>query len=369
MKRLFFGLPLLLCIGTLTLFAFETELPDEGQIQSLIKAKVPEHIVFKSAEVKSHKISGRHLYFDCSLTATVGEHLYEDATLEAIPEIAQGKVPENVVPPQVLKKLHGAGEIVDLPVTVQFKKVKEVWESNTLDDHGKIDQMGRPMKDFKYGAVVAGTPTAKKALVDFQRALKEAEKSAKTTAAELREKQANEASAEMSARILESLLADKDKGSTQTSPSTTTVTTPGGTTAIPAAPPASQGDEGDRPNDRRIFRELDKVFYAFPKAKESKLKNVEKRLEQVLQKAVDKEMKDYVARSQEEIMALHDNYQQARNARKIFSQDVLNFLMQSMCDAYIQGYSAAMRGDFRASQSEIMRASKKRDELRSLLMK
>lgn len=154
----------------------ENKGPSEGQVTEFVKRKLPSHFSFQCLQVKSSDMTEKKAVFRCLITISPIQPLFLEATTEAIPELAEKKdLPEGVTAPTILKKAHGAREVLDVPVEATFHWMKERWEALTFEDNQRLASFGKPQSEFKLNAVVFGTTEARTAIVQFRRELAKAE--------------------------------------------------------------------------------------------------------------------------------------------------------------------------------------------------
>ncbi|MBI4025803.1 MAG: hypothetical protein HY360_12535 [Verrucomicrobia bacterium] len=335
-------------------------LPTDDAIETFIKDKMPAHLKFRCIEKKSHQASPAKSRLHVLLTVAAVESLFQDATQDAVSEAAGSTpVPANMTPPTVLKKLHGAGEIMDLPVDVEFKQEGDQWMAAAFDDKQQLASLGKPMGAFKMGAVVLGTSDARRAMQQF---LKDIQKQSAT----------KQPAAKTPAPQPKNQKTDASTPDMQKAESAPIETAP--TVAAPATPTAEPTAAEPPKSDREAYKELEKVFYAVEsdddkKADEKKLQRIESKAEELLAAANnDADIKKFRQRSLADILALAQNYRDASRQAK-FQDQTTTFKVQVMCDTYADAFKSLANGDINGARMPMKRAHEKRQEARASFVK
>lgn len=162
---------LLLFLGSILGLHAESNEPGEEQLAHYVKKNIPSFLSFRFIKTTPGKVTEKETVIEGMLTAVAGQHLYRDVTLEAIPELASATpLPAGLIAPTVLKKIHGSGEILEIPLQVIFKKNDEgYWAPVRLEDHGQFEQLGKPMEDQKMGALIQGNGQTNRAITQFRK--------------------------------------------------------------------------------------------------------------------------------------------------------------------------------------------------------
>lgn len=148
----------------------DPEPPSDDSVSRFVKGKIPEHLAFKYVEIKTRKVTEKEAVFTGKLTGTISAHLFKDVTTELLPELASpSEIPAGLTPPVIIKKVHGSGEIVEIPVEIRFQKQDGRWEGDSLDDKGQIENLGKPQASHKLGALAYGSSQADRAVTQFRK--------------------------------------------------------------------------------------------------------------------------------------------------------------------------------------------------------
>ncbi len=151
----------------------DKDLPQQSQIESFLKSKLPEHFKYRGIQDKSSQLSETGMVVYATLTGVPIKHLYIDATTNAIPELTTASVSSaGLERPVILKKNHSIGESLKIPFEAHFKKVNDHWEPALFEDYKQLEALGRPLDDYKFGALIFGSSEAKKAIEQFRKELK-----------------------------------------------------------------------------------------------------------------------------------------------------------------------------------------------------
>jgi hypothetical protein len=329
------------------LTATEIELPQDEQVEKFVKSKLPPYLKFSTLDLKSHQITGKALIYNGKITATVQEHLYKDVTSE-VPEIANAPK-TSIEPPMILKKLHGAGEIVEIPIEVQYKNSHDEWQASGMEDYQLIEQFGKPQNDFKFGAVVFGSSDAKRMITQYLKDVQSAPKT-KSNSKSSTKKEAN--------------------SSEPSSEKTATSTTDTSVSAAPETDTLKEKADKVQQSEKDAFKELEKKFYAGEKPSDTHLKQTEASVEKLIKSksTKDDDFKTFQQKYKDDIQALAENYTQAGHDAS-FERDTTNFRVKSMCEDYAEAYKDFAKGDFGQARIVMDRARKKRDEIKDLLVK
>jgi hypothetical protein len=145
--------------------AEEIPLPEATDLEKFTKDHLPPFIKFSTLQIKEPRITGKTLTYNTVLTGSLGEHLYRDVTDE-IPEISNAPK-TSLEPPTIIKKLHGAGEIMEFPIEILYRNIKDEWKPESMDDHQKFSELGKPQSDFKFGAVIFGSSDARRLITQY----------------------------------------------------------------------------------------------------------------------------------------------------------------------------------------------------------
>ena len=320
--------------------AKEVDLPQDADIEKFVKSKLPGFLTYRTLQNTSSETVKSEVMFHTTLTVVVAQHLFLDATKDAIPDLAnQRQLVPNLEPPIILRKVHGAGEILDIPIEVHFKKVRDRWEPSLLDDHKQFEAMGKPMDNFRFGALVYGASDAKRAISDFLKEVKKQASAQKTS---------------------------------KSKPAAGTAEKPKESTTVATSQDASVPDEAAKPADKsdvEKFRELEKNFYVFPDATEKNLQQLESSLEKMLTTSDDDAaVRQAVRKSTSEILALSENY---RNSAKMmeFENATTTFNVQMMCENYAKAFKALATGELTEARLSMKRAVDKRKDVRLAVLK
>ncbi len=153
----------------------EPQGPDDDAAGKFVKGKLPPSVTFKFVEIKSRKVTEKEAVLAGTLTVNVGKHLYRDVTAEVLPELeSQQELPAGVTAPVIIKKSHGSGEIIEIPLEVRFQMEKGQWEPGSLDDQGQIEDLGKPQDQFKLDALVFGSSQSDRVISQFRKDLSKA---------------------------------------------------------------------------------------------------------------------------------------------------------------------------------------------------
>jgi hypothetical protein len=325
------------------LLAGEIEFPQESAIEYFVKSKLPPHIKFSTMKLKNPKVYRKTLTYSGTVTGTLGEHLYSDVTDE-IPEIANA--PKTAIePPMILKKLHGAGEIVEIPLEIQFRNTKDQWEPESVEDHQKFAELGKVKNDFKFTAVVFGTSDAKRLINQY---LKDVQK----------------------APVL------KNKPAPKTDNATSSGQTPSTSEANVSNPPSNEVKSADvaeleqtQESEKQLFKEFEKKFYKGENPKDTSLKSSEATIEKILRTTTkESDFKNYEHKYKDDLNALAENYTQAAREAD-FVSTTTNFRVKSMCEDFAESYKNFAKGNYGQARIFMERAKKKRDEIKDSLTK
>jgi len=151
----------------------DKDLPQQSQVESFLKSKLPEHFKYRGIQDKSSQLSETGVVVYATLAGVPIKHLYVDATTNAIPELTTASVSSaGLERPVILKKNHSIGESLKIPFEAYFKKVNDHWEPALFEDYKQLEALGRPLDDYKFGALIFGSSEAKKAIEQFRKELK-----------------------------------------------------------------------------------------------------------------------------------------------------------------------------------------------------
>lgn len=326
--------------------AEEIAKPSSEEVEKFVKQKLPSYLRFKTIEIKGPEQDKKTLKYSTKVTVTVDEHLYKDVT-EEVPEIANAHS-TSVEPPQILKKIHPAGEIIEIAADADYLYIHDEWKPNNVDDHGSIESLGLPQKSFKFGNVVFGTPEAKRLINQY---LKEAE-----TRPQNKKREKTIRLHEASPRTPEAKSSEASKTDDKV-PVTASF-------SANAAPEVK-----DRTGEKSEFKEFEKRFYATEKSSDTHLKTAESNIQKVLRTTKKEgELKNYEQKYKDDILALAENYSNA--SREVhFASDATNFRVKTMCEEFAEAYKSFSNGEYDQARLLLERARKKKDELRDLLSK
>lgn len=162
---------LLLSAGIFHAFADEMDQPNEEQVGRYVKTWLPTHLKFNTLSIQSRMVSGKTLTIEAKLTTSVLEHLYQDVSQE-IPELANASSGRGGAP-AIVRKEHHAGEILEIPIDVEFKNTGGEWQYQKVEDSQKIEKLGKPISTFRFGTAELGTPEAKRLIANLQKSGKD----------------------------------------------------------------------------------------------------------------------------------------------------------------------------------------------------
>lgn len=342
--RLLMGACLCVVLFPGNVFAGEDDLPSDDQIEKSVKAALPDYLTFRCVEKKLEHAGDADAQFHAVLTVAAMENLFKDATEETLPSGAVEAAPSGTAaPPLFLKKLRRAGEIIEIPIDLRFKQSDRIWKPAAMEDRGRIDELGRPLASFKAGALVIGTPEARRALEQYLADLK---------------KQAAAAAAKKPAATEPSPRTEKPK----TEAARPVEETPPETVEQPAAAAPK--------TDAQKVKELEYAVYARQTDEKSKpdyttLKALESKTEKLLTGGQsDEEVQTFRRKSRDDLLDLAANYRDV--SRQIELEDQTRAMnLQVVYQTYAEAYTALAKGDVGDARLKIKRAREKRDDIRA----
>ncbi len=139
--------------------AQDLQLPDVSVLDHLVRKQFPDYFVFEYFKTEKTRAQTDGVIVSGTGVVTAAQHLYRDVTAEILPGSQDSKAFSGRLPPVVLRKLHGAGEIIEVPLTLKLSRDGGGWKAALLNEDA-IAVLGQPRDAFRSDAVIQGTPQA-----------------------------------------------------------------------------------------------------------------------------------------------------------------------------------------------------------------